>query len=105
VKEENDPILEIAQVANDYMLQGAVPGAFLVDALPFLKYVPNWFPGEHEALVATYSPMTDMCIAGAGFKRYGAIGQEKGDLLRDVPFAKGKEAIVSIWLTFGHPHS
>lgn len=45
VKAEKDPILEIATVANDYMLQGAVPGVFLVDALPFLKYVPDWFPG------------------------------------------------------------
>lgn len=77
VKETNDPILEIAQVANDYMLQGAVPGAFLVDALPFLKYIPDWFPG-------------------AGFQKYGAIGKEAGNRLRDIPFDNGKAAIVSL---------
>ena len=28
-----------------HMLQAGIPGAFLVDLIPILKYVPAWFPG------------------------------------------------------------
>lgn len=29
----------------DGLNEAAVPGAFLVDVIPLLKYVPKWFPG------------------------------------------------------------
>ena len=53
----------------------AVPGAFLVDALPILKYVPSWFPG-------------------AGFQRKA---REWKQLTRDMycaPFQAAQDAIV-----------
>ncbi|KAK7453425.1 hypothetical protein VKT23_011692 [Stygiomarasmius scandens] len=41
----NDPILVTAENMNHSISQAGVPGAFWVDFLPFLKYIPSWFPG------------------------------------------------------------
>ncbi|KAI0736491.1 cytochrome P450 [Fomitopsis betulina] len=41
----DDPfVLSIAKALGDFS-DIAAPGAYLVDGLPFLKYVPEWFPG------------------------------------------------------------
>jgi len=45
VSESNDPYIQTAELAMDGLNQAAVPGAFLVDIIPALKYVPKWFPG------------------------------------------------------------
>lgn len=45
VTPENDPFIETAELANSTLLEAAVPGKFLVDAIPTLKYLPEWFPG------------------------------------------------------------
>ncbi|KAK6984826.1 O-methylsterigmatocystin oxidoreductase [Favolaschia claudopus] len=49
----NDPIVNLVEVASQDFYQATKPGAWLVDILPWLKYVPSWMPG-------------------AGFKRTGA---------------------------------
>ncbi|KAI0267785.1 cytochrome P450 [Gloeopeniophorella convolvens] len=45
VKGENDELVQIAEVASLEFSHAASPGAFLVDSLPFLRHVPEWFPG------------------------------------------------------------
>jgi len=45
IKPENDPYVKIAEDGAAF-IQGAIPGSFLVDAVPFLKYIPDWFPGS-----------------------------------------------------------
>lgn len=45
VQSSDDPYIELAEKAISGMVQAAVPGTFLVDTFPFLKYVPEWFPG------------------------------------------------------------
>ena len=34
------------------MTESAVPGAYLVDAFPLLKYIPSWMPGARFKRVA-----------------------------------------------------
>ena len=41
----NDPYLKIAEEAIEANSELMTPGAFLVDIIPILKYVPEWFPG------------------------------------------------------------
>ncbi|KAF9072873.1 cytochrome P450 [Rhodocollybia butyracea] len=42
VQDEDDPLLKMAkQVDNDYS-ELVIPGNFLVDVFPFLRYVPEW---------------------------------------------------------------
>ncbi|KAG0702322.1 cytochrome P450 [Suillus ampliporus] len=45
VKEDNDPFVDLADRAVDQFLRFTAPGAFMVDIMPFLAKVPEWFPG------------------------------------------------------------
>ncbi|KAJ7762871.1 cytochrome P450 [Mycena olivaceomarginata] len=40
-----DPYVSLAYEAVETLSYAGVPGRYLVDALPILKYVPSWFPG------------------------------------------------------------
>ncbi|KAF8874938.1 cytochrome P450 [Infundibulicybe gibba] len=45
VKEKNDPYVETVETSLEGIVAAGVPGAFLVDFMPILKYVPEWMPG------------------------------------------------------------
>ncbi|KAL0958419.1 hypothetical protein HGRIS_000559 [Hohenbuehelia grisea] len=45
VQPGNDPYIALAEEAIHCLVQAAIPGAFVVDSLPFLKYLPAWAPG------------------------------------------------------------
>lgn len=42
---KNDYFIEIAEKAIDGVVAATLPGAFLVNVIPILRYVPEWFPG------------------------------------------------------------
>jgi len=44
VKPVDDPYTLAAEKGMENLGQGLLPGAFLVDAFPLLKYTPEWFP-------------------------------------------------------------
>ncbi|KAJ7804522.1 cytochrome P450 [Mycena olivaceomarginata] len=72
----NDPYLELLQESMHGLAEARVPGKYLVDAIPILKYIPTWFPG-------------------AGFKR---AAKEWGEMTRQsvrVPFAEAKRIIAT----------
>jgi hypothetical protein len=52
-----------------------IPGAFLVDSIPILKYVPEWFPG-------------------AKFQRKAAVLRKHAANMRDATFAATEELMV-----------
>ncbi|KAF5364723.1 hypothetical protein D9757_012497 [Collybiopsis confluens] len=74
VQEDNDPYVEAAERALESLGLGIAPGAFLVESIPALKYVPNWFPG-------------------AGFKRKAKKWARYSTLMRELPFAAAKKQI------------
>lgn len=76
LKPANDPYIEIAEQALIGLGAGAVPGAFLVDSIPILKYVPSWFPG-------------------AGFKRKAAFWRKWATMLVEIPFEAAQKEIAS----------
>ena len=45
VRPYNDPYIKIAEEVMEATVEFLIPGAFLVDVIPILKYVPEWFPG------------------------------------------------------------
>ncbi|GJE99707.1 cytochrome P450 [Phanerochaete sordida] len=47
VRDENDPYLLASERTAECGRVTLVPGNYLVDSLPFLKYVPEWFPGAN----------------------------------------------------------
>ncbi|KAH7910744.1 cytochrome P450 [Hygrophoropsis aurantiaca] len=45
VEDDNDPFVTRAEKGMNILGQLIRPGTFLVDIIPALKYVPDWFPG------------------------------------------------------------
>ncbi|KAG2070197.1 cytochrome P450 [Suillus decipiens] len=45
VKETDDPLIDLADRAVDQFSRSTAPGAFMVDIVPFLANIPEWFPG------------------------------------------------------------
>ena len=75
VAEENDEYTAQVDAALEGFSLGLVPGKFLVGAIPWLRYVPSFFPG-------------------AGFQKQFAKWREGSSALRNMPFAYVKEAMV-----------
>ncbi|KAF7350121.1 Cytochrome P450 [Mycena venus] len=67
----NDPYVSLAYEAVETLSNAGVPGKYLVDSLPILKYVPSWFPG-------------------AGFKRDAEEWTKLSQRLADAPLAETK---------------
>jgi len=51
-KPENDPMVHLAEKAMAASAAGAIPGRFLVDVFPLVKYVPEWLPGANFQRIA-----------------------------------------------------
>ncbi|KAF7365091.1 Cytochrome p450 [Mycena venus] len=45
IKPTNDRFVYLAEKAVQRLGESVLPGAFAVNALPFLRYLPSWFPG------------------------------------------------------------
>lgn len=75
VKDSEDPYILNAEAALEGFNEAGHPGAFLVDLIPALKYVPAWFPG-------------------AGFKRKAARWRQINQEVSVRPFEMVKEQLV-----------
>ncbi|KZP27823.1 cytochrome P450 [Athelia psychrophila] len=71
---EDDPVINLADEAVRLAGITIIPGRFLVETLPILKYVPAWFPG-------------------ASFQRVAQEGKAVGRDLVEVPFDQVKRAM------------
>ena len=75
VQPNNDPYMKIAEEALKVNGELLIPGAFLVDIIPILKYVPVWFPG-------------------ANFQRKAVVMRKHAALIRNKTFAATEELLV-----------
>ena len=75
VRPYNDPYVKIAEEAMAAISELLIPGAFLVDTIPILKYVPEWFPG-------------------AKFQRKAALMRKHAAIIRNSTFAATEELMV-----------
>jgi hypothetical protein len=75
VRPYNDPYIKVVEEAAHCLAQMAVPGAFLVDVFPILKYVPEWFPG-------------------AKFQTTAAMMRKHAVTMRNTTFAHSEELMV-----------
>ncbi|KAG6868891.1 hypothetical protein C0993_008189 [Termitomyces sp. T159_Od127] len=71
-----DRFADVSLETVDRLSEAFFPGAFAVDSLPFLRYIPAWFPG-------------------AGFKRYAAECKALTDEMQDVPLNYVKEKLAA----------
>ncbi|KAF9495887.1 cytochrome P450 [Pleurotus eryngii] len=70
VQREDDPNVERANKALVNLKEAAISGSFMVDMLPFLKYIPTWMPG-------------------AGFKAYAERMRPLTMDMREAPYEQG----------------
>lgn len=77
VKPTDDPYVKAGELAIHGLVTAAVPGRFLVDVLPILKYVPEWMPG-------------------AGFQTKAREWKNWTRAMVDVPYEAAKKNIVSV---------
>ncbi|KAF8149693.1 cytochrome P450 [Mycena galopus ATCC 62051] len=70
----NDPYLKLIHEMAHATVLAAVPGKYLVDAIPILKYIPTWFPG-------------------AGFKRQAKEWKKVTRKSVELPFEEAKRKI------------
>jgi len=52
--EENDSLLEAAKDSFAGFSETIVPGKFLVDFFPPLRFIPSWFPGARFQRLADH---------------------------------------------------
>ena len=71
----DDPYIKTAEQALEVNSELTIPGAFLVDIIPILKYVPEWFPG-------------------ANFQRKAALMRKYAAMIRNTTFAATEELMV-----------
>ncbi len=76
VVDEGDQYLVLVEKTLDSLAQSLVPGKFLVEHFPFLRYIPSWVPG-------------------AGFQTQFAEWRVVIETLRDMPFKNMKRNTVS----------
>ena len=76
VAERGDKIVDTVELAMEGVALGLTPGAFLVEYLPFLRYVPEWLPG-------------------AGFQKRLRRWRDASHTMVDLPFEEAKMAMVS----------
>lgn len=74
VESEDDKFYSASKNATSAVDLALVPGAFLVDFLPILKYIPEWFPG-------------------AGFKKFARVAKQGIDNSITLPFQHVKGSL------------
>ncbi|KAJ7032278.1 cytochrome P450 [Mycena alexandri] len=72
----HDPYISLAEEAVNSAAVATIPGKFLVDSIPMLKHIPDWFPG-------------------AGFKRRAREWRKLSRRVQEVPFNEVKHQISS----------
>jgi len=76
IQPENDPYVKMAEKGFQPLVAAAVPGAYLVDTLHFLKHVPEWVPG-------------------AGFQKKAREWKKWARKMVEVPFEAAKRNIAA----------
>ncbi|KAF9522725.1 cytochrome P450 [Crepidotus variabilis] len=103
---KNDPYVSIAKKAMDNLTQAMFPGTFLVNTIPFLRFVPEWFPGTSFKRFARETKVyTDQMLNGPIEKVQQLMGMEgvrpciAADMLENLRSEKELEDIKCVCAT------
>ncbi|KAF9450374.1 cytochrome P450 [Macrolepiota fuliginosa MF-IS2] len=67
VEDPHDPLITNAEIVLDAIIEAMVPGKFLVDMIPALQYVPEWFPGAGWKRRANYVKKVNRLVSWGPF--------------------------------------
>ncbi|KAJ8518596.1 hypothetical protein ONZ45_g4351 [Pleurotus djamor] len=74
ITKPDHPYIQLSEEAVGALIGATIPGAFLVDTLPWLKHIPSWFPG-------------------AGFKKKAQEWRKLTERMYEEPYAVSKKLI------------
>nr|BAK09383.1 cytochrome P450 [Postia placenta] len=74
IADPHDELVTRAEEVIQYVALASVPGSFLVDFLPIMKYIPEWFPG-------------------AGFQRWASKGRRMVNEMMEGPWETIKKEL------------
>ncbi|KAF9444505.1 cytochrome P450 [Macrolepiota fuliginosa MF-IS2] len=63
----HDPLIVNAEIVLDAIIEAMIPGKYLVDMIPALKYVPEWFPGAGWKRRANYVKKVNELVSWGPF--------------------------------------
>jgi hypothetical protein len=76
---KDDPFQEIVEEGNTALCESVNPDASLVNVLPFLRFLPSWFPG-------------------ADFHHVAQVMNKKVVRMVEVPYKYVQDNLVCLWL-------
>ncbi|KXN84611.1 O-methylsterigmatocystin oxidoreductase [Leucoagaricus sp. SymC.cos] len=124
IKTLHDPFFETAEIAMLSLSVAGVPGEFYVDAFPFLKHLPSWFPGAgfrkqaaewaryvHSLRTDTFASLKEKmergaarpCIAKAMLEQASHDGDSAVEIIQDatgIAFGAGVDTGIAAALIF-----
>ncbi|KAF9449842.1 cytochrome P450 [Macrolepiota fuliginosa MF-IS2] len=68
VEDPHDPLLANVEVVLSAVTEALIPGRFLVDVIPALKYVPEWLPGAGWKRRANYVKKVNELVSRRPFE-------------------------------------
>lgn len=90
-----DPLVEVVDEAMSQFIHMSRPGAYLVDFLPILRFIPSWFPGGGFKKEAKYNRKTLLDMINMPFSLVQdqmvciLVSSRNPFLMVDVPQKKG----------------
>lgn len=102
-----DPYVLVNKAASESTSTATVPGTFLVDTFPILKYVPEWVPGAgFQKIAKKWRKLQEAVVHGAydmvveqqkqGVSNASFVGTCLEDRAQNLPEALSEDAIKSI---------
>ncbi|KAF8128036.1 cytochrome P450, partial [Boletus edulis] len=89
-REGDDPLVDLAEVANSQLSKATVYGGNFVDFLPVLKYIPSWFPGAgkycvlHDLLEIPHNHVMSQLTTGTAIPSLSSRLLSMPDLTEDL---------------------
>ena len=73
---KDDPFLDNADKAITLMTNSIIPGASPINSIPFLRFLPSWFPGSqfHKAAEECRASTTEMQDMPYNFVKKNMVG-------------------------------
>ena len=96
--DENDELVSAVWEAVRQFALLHQPGEFLVDMIPALKYIPDWFPGASFKKKALYYRQTLQCMIDLPFDRVEQqVVRTPGMVVLDAPFIDAHSCAPESW--------
>ncbi|KAJ5991687.1 hypothetical protein N7451_007411 [Penicillium sp. IBT 35674x] len=94
-----DPLVRLADHALEQFSEAAMPGAWLVDMIPALKYIPEWMPGARFQRVARdhFATLTKLVENPVTFTKFQMNHDEDRQSFVSTLLKQGEEEEIVKW--------